>query len=92
MKESVARKQRIEVLEKKRRQIRNQKQYVRRQQFLPTALTNAMTTVNEEYDDGDDNNRDAVAEPPQSTHKWRNIALVSAGLVAAGMLVFNSTK
>jgi len=81
LKESVARQERITVLETKRRQVRNQKQYVRRQG------SNASTAA------GFAAHRSSSSTPDgRRVLPWKNIGLLSVGALAAGMLVFNYSK
>lgn len=92
LKESVARRERIAVLENKRRQVRNQKQYVRRQQ------ESVMNGLGLGAREGGREKKNAVAsspDPPSSSPQplqWKNVGLISVGVLAAGMLALNYSK
>jgi len=95
LKESVARRERIAVLENKRRQVRNQKQYVRRQQ--ESVMNGLGLGLGLGAREGGREKKNAVAsspEPPSSPQplQWKNIGLISVGVLAAGMLALNYSK
>jgi len=96
LKESVARRERIAVLENKRRQVRNQKQYVRRQQ--ESVMNGLGLGLGLGAREGGREKKNAVAsspDPPSSSPQplqWKNVGLISVGVLAAGMLALNYSK
>ena len=93
LKESIARQQRIAVLEKERRRLKNSQQYARRKNDVPTVMMNDILSPPEEGQEGNENDEGEGEgegdDNESSSMTMTTWALLGLGALSAGYLVFS---
>jgi hypothetical protein len=97
LKESIARQQRIAVLEKERRRLKNSQQYARRKNDVPAVNMDMMNDIifspPEEEEEGNENDEgegdDNDNDNESSSMTMTTWALLGLGALSAGYLVFS---